>query len=123
MWKALKSKTLILGALFIFAYQGAEVSISGWVISFLIATRHGSPPAVGYVTSGFWGGITLGRFLLSHPAHKVGEKIFILRDGGRSSRFRVDGVVGSSCSGGCCGGGHCRSLAGTCLPMCDGHFL
>ena len=77
MWQALKSRTVILGALFIFAYQGAEVSISGWVISFLIATRHGNPSAVGYVTSGFWGGITLGRFLLSHPAHKIGEKVFV----------------------------------------------
>lgn len=67
MVKAFKSKTVILGALFIFAYQGAEVSISGWVISFLIATRHGNPSSVGYVTSGFWAGITLGRFLLSHP--------------------------------------------------------
>jgi fucose permease len=77
MVKAFKSKTVILGALFIFAYQGAEVSISGWVISFLIATRHGKPSSVGYVTSGFWGGITLGRFLLSHPAHKIGEKFFV----------------------------------------------
>lgn len=77
MVKAFKSKTVILGALFIFAYQGAEVSISGWVISFLIATRHGNPSAVGYVTAGFWGGITLGRFLLSHPAHRIGEKVFV----------------------------------------------
>ncbi|CZR63352.1 related to tetracycline resistance proteins [Phialocephala subalpina] len=77
MLQAFKSKTVILGALFIFAYQGAEVSISGWVISFLITTRHGNPSAVGYVTSGFWGGITLGRFLLSHPAHLIGEKRFV----------------------------------------------
>ena len=77
MIKIFKSRTVILGALFIFAYQGAEVSISGWVISFLINTRHGNPSAVGYVTSGFWGGITLGRFLLSHPAHKIGEKLFV----------------------------------------------
>jgi fucose permease len=77
MLKFFKSKTVILGALFIFAYQGAEVSISGWVISFLISTRHGNPSAIGYVTSGFWGGITLGRFLLSHPAHKIGEKLFV----------------------------------------------
>jgi fucose permease len=77
MLKVFKSKTVILGALFIFAYQGAEVSISGWVISFLISTRHGNPSTVGYVTSGFWGGITLGRFLLSHPAHKIGEKLFV----------------------------------------------
>ena len=71
---ALSNKTTILGALVIFAYQGAEVSISGWVISFLISYRHSSPAHVGYVTSGFWGGITLGRFLLSHPAHRIGEK-------------------------------------------------
>lgn len=72
--QALRNKTTILGALFIFAYQGAEVSISGWVISFLISYRHSSPAHVGYVTSGFWAGITLGRFVLSHPAHKIGEK-------------------------------------------------
>ncbi len=77
MLRCLKTKTVILGALFIFAYQGAEVSISGWVISFLIATRHGNPASVGYVTAGFWAGITLGRFLLSHPAHKIGEKVFV----------------------------------------------
>lgn len=77
MIRCLKTRTVILGALFIFAYQGAEVSISGWVISFLIATRHGNPANVGYVTAGFWAGITLGRFLLSHPAHKVGEKVFV----------------------------------------------
>jgi len=77
MLKAFKNKTVILGALFIFAYQGAEVSISGWVISFLIATRNGNPSSVGYVTAGFWAGITLGRFLLSHPAHKIGEKVFV----------------------------------------------
>lgn len=75
--QALRNKTTILGALFIFAYQGAEVSISGWVISFLISYRHSSPARVGYVTAGFWGGITLGRFLLSHPAHKIGEKIAV----------------------------------------------
>lgn len=71
---ALTHKTTVLGALFIFCYQGAEVSISGWVISFLISYRHSSPGRVGYVTAGFWAGITLGRFLLSHPAHRLGEK-------------------------------------------------
>ena len=78
--QAFKNKTTVLGSLFIFCYQGAEVSISGWVISFLISYRHSSPAHVGYVTSGFWAGITLGRFLLSHPAHKFGEKksVFLL---------------------------------------------
>ena len=54
LMKALKEKTTLFGALFIFAYQGAEVSISGWVISFLINYRGGDPAHVGYVTAGFW---------------------------------------------------------------------
>lgn len=47
---ALRTPTTLIGALFIFAYQGAEVSISGWVISFLITFRNGDPSKVGYVT-------------------------------------------------------------------------
>ncbi|KAI0439519.1 MFS general substrate transporter [Xylaria telfairii] len=77
MLRAFKSRVVLLGATFIFAYQGAEVSISGWVISFLIATRNGDPTSVGNVTSGFWGGITLGRFALSPIGARVGEKRFV----------------------------------------------
>ena len=78
---ALRNKTTTLGAFFIFCYQGAEVSISGWLISFLLNYR--SPPpssraSVGYVTAGFWAGITLGRFLLSHPCHLIGEKASVI---------------------------------------------
>ena len=72
--RALKNKTTIIGALFIFAYQGGEVAESGWFISYLIDYRNGDPAHVGYVTSGFWAGITLGRFVLVHLAHRIGEK-------------------------------------------------
>lgn len=51
---ALKNKVTVFGALFIFAYQGAEVAISGWFISYLINYRDGDPAKVGYVTAGFW---------------------------------------------------------------------
>ncbi|TGJ77113.1 hypothetical protein E0Z10_g10766 [Xylaria hypoxylon] len=77
MLRAFKSRVVLLGATFIFAYQGAEVSISGWVISFLIATRNGDPSYIGNVTSGFWGGITLGRFVLSPIGARFGEKRFV----------------------------------------------
>jgi len=80
-WRSFKTllsdKTTVLGALFIFAYQGSEVAISGWVISFLVQFRHGDPSKVGYVTSGFWAGITLGRFTLSFLAHHIGERLFV----------------------------------------------
>jgi fucose permease len=63
-WRSFKNllsnRPIVLGALFMFSYQGAEVAISGWIISFLVQIRHGDPSKVGYVTSGFWAGITLG---------------------------------------------------------------
>jgi fucose permease len=77
-WQSFKTlisnKPTVLGAFFIFCYQGAEVAISGWIISFLIQFRHGDPSKVGFVTSGFWAGITLGRFTLSFLAHRIGER-------------------------------------------------
>jgi fucose permease len=59
--KVFTSKPTIFGAMFIFAYQGAEVAISGWIVSFLVSYRGGDLSQVGYVTSGFWAGITLGK--------------------------------------------------------------
>ncbi|KAJ9613215.1 hypothetical protein H2200_003157 [Cladophialophora chaetospira] len=76
--RAVRNRTTLLGAMFIFFYQGAEVAISGWVISYLIHYRQGDPSQVGNVTSGFWGGITVGRFFLTHFAHKIGEKIAVI---------------------------------------------
>ena len=84
--ESLKNRTTLLGALFIFAYQGAEVSISGWVISFLITYRGASPSRAGFVTAGFWAGVTLGRFVLAQPCQRIGEK---------SAVFGL--VVGAAC--------------------------
>lgn len=61
----------VLGSMFIFAYQGAEVAISGWIISFLIQMRNGDPSKVGYVTSGFWGGITVGKSNLLRKSRQL----------------------------------------------------
>lgn len=76
--RAVKSPVTLLGAIFIFAYQGAEVSISGWIISFLVAARGGDLSSVGYVTAGFWGGIAVGRFLLAPLAYRIGEKVSVV---------------------------------------------
>lgn len=79
----LRARVIVLGAILILAYQGAEVSISGWIISFLIDSRHGASQSVGYVSSGFWGGITISRFVLSGLAQRWGEKplVFALTAG------------------------------------------
>lgn len=74
-WSSLKTllsnKPTVLGGLFFFAYVGAEVTISGWVISFLVQFRNGDPSKVGYVTSGFWGGITVGMTSKDSLSHRL----------------------------------------------------
>ena len=74
---AISNRTTLTGALFIFSYQGAEVSDSGWIITYLITTRGGNPSQVGNVPAGFWAGITLGRLTLTHLAARIGEKRFV----------------------------------------------
>lgn len=75
---AIKNRTTLLDSLFIFTQKGAKASISGWIVSFLIAYRKSGPSHVGYVSAGFWAGITLGRFLLVYPSHQYGEKMAVI---------------------------------------------
>ena len=90
IFAALRSRVVLLGALFIFAYQGAEVSISGWAISFLISERGGDPARVGYATAGFWGGITVGRFLLSPlGARGARERPFVFALTAGAAAFQI----------------------------------
>lgn len=67
---ALKSHITLLLSLFVLFYQGGEVSLGGWIVTFLLDYRHGNPATVGYVASGFWGGLTIGRLCLTRPLHK-----------------------------------------------------
>ncbi|KAF5377677.1 hypothetical protein D9615_005185 [Tricholomella constricta] len=55
---------LISWAFSIFAmiYCGSETTTQGFMVTYLLGTRRANPKTVGYVTSGFWGGITIGRF-------------------------------------------------------------
>lgn len=120
--RAIGHRTTLLGALFIFAYQGAEVSISGWVISFLINYRNGDAAQVGYVTAGFWTGITLGRFLLVQPASKVGERVSVYALIVGAAAFQlliwlVPNIIGNAVAVSLVG-----LLLGAGLPMCNHHF-
>jgi fucose permease len=71
MIAALKSPITWYLCLFLLFYQGAEVSMGGWIVTFLLDYRHGNPNSVGYVASGFWGGLTIGRLFLVRPLHKL----------------------------------------------------
>lgn len=67
---ALTNHITWLISLFIFCYQGSEVSLGGWIVSYLLDSR-GASTSYGYVLSGFWGGLTLGRLVLTRPLHKM----------------------------------------------------
>ena len=59
----MRLKVVHLMALFIFVYVGVEVTIGGWMVTFVIQRRGGGESS-GYVSSGFFGGLTVGRVAL-----------------------------------------------------------
>lgn len=62
--EALSNKVTWLCSLFLIAYVGVEVATGGWVVTYMIRVRHGSPFDSGMVSTGFWSGITVGRVIL-----------------------------------------------------------
>ena len=64
-------------AIFLLGYVGVEVSLGGWLVTFMLRVRHGQPFASGMVATGFWLGITVGRMVLGFVTGKIGEKTAI----------------------------------------------
>ncbi|VDB91790.1 unnamed protein product [Peniophora sp. CBMAI 1063] len=63
-------------ALFIAAYVGVETTIGGWIVSYTIDVRGGGPSA-GYISSGFFGGLALGRVALLWITKVLGNRTAI----------------------------------------------
>ncbi|KAF7325726.1 MFS domain-containing protein [Mycena kentingensis (nom. inval.)] len=66
-------KAVHLLAFFILVYVGVEVTIGGWIVTFIIDVRGGGPSS-GYVSAGFFGGLMTGRVALLWLNKKVGER-------------------------------------------------
>ncbi|KAL1955161.1 hypothetical protein VTO42DRAFT_8976 [Malbranchea cinnamomea] len=62
--EALRNKITWICSIFLIAYVGAEVALGGWVVTFMLRIRHGSPFAAGMTSTGFWAGVTVGRVVL-----------------------------------------------------------
>ncbi|EJD46927.1 MFS general substrate transporter [Auricularia subglabra TFB-10046 SS5] len=60
-------------ALYICVYVGVEITLGGWIVTFVINERGGGPDA-GYISSGFFGGLTVGRVLLLPVNAWLGER-------------------------------------------------
>ncbi|HWF42917.1 MAG TPA: MFS transporter, partial [Acidothermaceae bacterium] len=69
---ALRERTVLLGAALLAVYVGLEISMGNWGFSYLVQARGEHRVVAGYVVSGYWLGLTLGRFLISPFATRIG---------------------------------------------------
>ena len=60
---AAKPRTVLLIGLFLFLYVGAEVGFAGWIYTYATTLRLSDANTAAYLTSLFWGALTLGRML------------------------------------------------------------
>ncbi|KIJ59385.1 hypothetical protein HYDPIDRAFT_118606 [Hydnomerulius pinastri MD-312] len=67
-------KDVHLLAAFILFYVGAEVTIGGWSVTYIMNVRGGGPSS-GYISTGFFGGLMFGRIALLWVNEKVGERL------------------------------------------------
>lgn len=67
-----------LCAAFLLGYVGVEVALGGWIVEFMIQVRHGGAFESGITATGFWLGLTIGRFVLGFITPKIGEKLAIM---------------------------------------------
>lgn len=67
-----RQPVVLLGAALLAVYVGLELSMGNWAFSYLVEARGQSELLAGYSVSGYWLGLTLGRFLISPVAGRVG---------------------------------------------------
>ncbi|PPQ67224.1 hypothetical protein CVT26_007297 [Gymnopilus dilepis] len=70
-------KSIPLLTIFSVVYIGVEVTLGGWIVTFIIRERHGGHSS-GYISSGFFGGLTLGRVGLMWLNKMVGAYRIII---------------------------------------------
>jgi len=75
--RVLREPITWLLALFLLGYVGAEVSLGGWIVTFMLRVRGAEPFIAGLTVTFFWLGLTLGRVLLGFITGRIGEKLAI----------------------------------------------
>jgi fucose permease len=69
---ALRDRGVLAGAAMLAVYVGVELGVGNWAFSYLVQGRGLSQSLAGYAVSGYWLGLTAGRFLISPVATRVG---------------------------------------------------
>ena len=68
----LRERGVLLGALFLAVYVGLEIGMGNWGFSYLVQARDLSRSLASYSVSGYWLGLTVGRFVISPIAARIG---------------------------------------------------
>ncbi|CAK3899878.1 Bypass of stop codon 6 [Lecanosticta acicola] len=71
---SLKSRVTWTVAIFLLVYVGSEVSLSGWIVTFMQRVRGAQPFDSSLTSTGFWLGVTLGRVVLGFVTGRIGER-------------------------------------------------
>lgn len=66
-----------LVAIFLLFYAGAEVSLGGWIPTFMMKERHADGFLAGVTATLFWFGLSLGRIVLGFITGWIGERLAI----------------------------------------------
>lgn len=69
---ALAYRVVWISAAFLAVYLGLEIGFGDWGVAFLEQDRGQEVVAAGWTVSGYWAGLTLGRFVLNALAERVG---------------------------------------------------
>ncbi|HEY9521791.1 MAG TPA: MFS transporter, partial [Thermopolyspora sp.] len=69
---ASREPAILLGAVFLAVYVGLEISVGNWGFTFLVDGYGQRDLLAGYIVSGYWLGLTLGRFLISPVSARIG---------------------------------------------------
>ena len=68
----LREPAVVLGAVFLSIYVGLEMSVGSWAFTFLIEQWHQRDVLAGYAVTGYWLGLTVGRFVISPAGARLG---------------------------------------------------
>jgi FHS family Na+ dependent glucose MFS transporter 1 len=73
-------RLVALIVLFFFLYVGAEVAFGGWIFTYAVELNIATEAVAAYLTSGFWGALTIGRLLAIPIAARVRPRYILLSD-------------------------------------------
>ncbi len=73
-------RLVALIVLFFFLYVGSEVAFGGWIFTYAVELKIATETVAAYLTSAFWGALTVGRLLAIPIAARVRPRYILLGD-------------------------------------------